>query len=306
MEESDLIEPEYIPSDDVPEVSPDSDEPLPQIVPESVASSSRPHSKPDVAPVLDIWPEYANPSYRMPDEIEVKVTLNSGEYFFPVKIVKEYAKKYYLGGYRSKKTGLVYHHACSQTPTENRRILKDNSNLSTRETQTYEYKTLSIQTYRESGTQMERIDLSIDNRRDISKTAGKYMTADELHLIQKTKTVVIQRYWRGYMARCRADGIRQRNREYQSNLLQEETIRIEKLKNERDEDMKRRLHPSSNMDFEILYNELDAWRKDEIAKIKVESQLIIALFFCLTNSSILGEYCTWRREKVGPFSPFGR
>lgn len=32
--------------------------------------------------------------------------------------------------------------------------------------------------------------------------------------------------------------------------------------------MMRRTHPKSNHDFAVLYNELDAWRKEEIAKIK--------------------------------------
>ena len=33
--------------------------------------------------------------------------------------------------------------------------------------------------------------------------------------------------------------------------------------------MLRRLHPKSHLDFAILFNELDAWRRGEIAKIKV-------------------------------------
>jgi hypothetical protein len=37
------------------------------------------------------------------------------------------------------------------------------------------------------------------------------------------------------------------------------------------EDMKKRTHPRTNSDFATLYNELDAWRKAEMEKIKVSS-----------------------------------
>lgn len=41
------------------------------------------------------------------------------------------------------------------------------------------------------------------------------------------------------------------------------------MKEDRLRDMARRTHPTTNADFEVLYNELDQWRKAEVAKIKV-------------------------------------
>lgn len=218
-----------------------------------------------------IWPEYCNPNYVMPESIEVRVVLPSGDFFFPVKIVKstDSNPKPYLGGYRNKNNGSIYHHASSQTPTENRKITrKDFDNLRTRETQTFETKTLSIQTIRESGTQMSRVDLVVDNRHDVVKLSRRYLTAEVLHNTKKVSCLVIQRYWRGYQARCRAHGIRTRNVEYFENKkIEKETLeKVEKAR--RDVDMQRRLHPKSGADFEILYNELEDWRKKEINKIK--------------------------------------
>ena len=46
--------------------------------------------------------------------------------------------------------GCVYHHSSSQTPTV-KKELKDTSNLRTRETQTFQTRTLAVQSYRESG-----------------------------------------------------------------------------------------------------------------------------------------------------------
>lgn len=121
-------------------------------------------SKENDSAVTELWPPYCNPHYVMPEEIEVRVTVPSGEYYFPVSVVKCSGRKAYIGGYRDKRNGKVFHHAFTQTPTERKTEVKDTSNLRSRETQTCEYRTLSLQPTRESGTQMERIDLSVDTK----------------------------------------------------------------------------------------------------------------------------------------------
>jgi hypothetical protein len=216
----------------------------------------------------NIWPEYCNPNYVMPDIIEVKVAVGEDHYFFPVTVVKAVSSKLYLGGYRHKMTGKVYHHASSQTPTEHHRQTKDFSNLRTRDTQTVETKTRSIQGYRESGTQMDRVDLKTNTVNDTIKFARTYTTADEVLLKRKECAIIMQRYWRGYMARCRANEVRQRN--IQFKLEQQEQQRLKAITDEeqRVKDMLRRTHPKSNADFAVLFNELDHWRKGEVAKIK--------------------------------------
>ena len=91
-----------------------------------------------------LWPEYCNPSYRMPSEIEVKVKLSSGDYYFPVTVEKAVSQKLYLGGYRNKQTGQIYHHCSTQTPTVVKKEVKDVSKLRCRETQTYVERTVSV------------------------------------------------------------------------------------------------------------------------------------------------------------------
>lgn len=130
---------------------------------------------------VDIWPEYCNPNYNMPEEIEVRVDIGGDQYFFPVVIVKAPAKKIYLGGYRNKLNGKVYHHANTQTPpseSQKSKTQKDYTNKRTRETQTVQTKTLSVQLNRESGTQMERIDLKLDDKQDVVRYARTYFTSD--------------------------------------------------------------------------------------------------------------------------------
>eukprot|EP00605_Chrysophyceae_sp_TOSAG23-4_P001652 GSChrysophyteH1.ASY1.ANO1.1813.1 assembled CDS len=183
-------------------------------------------------------------------------------------ITKSTSRKNYLGGYRNKLSGSIYHHASTQTPTEAKRAVKDVSQLRCRETQTYEERSLSVQPYRESGTQMERQDLVLDNKRDYVLESRTYFTSEQLLEKKRLSSVFIQRCWRGYMARCRAHAARQSNIEYELEQQAEKQRREEEEKLKRDKDMHRRLHPKTNEDFAILYNELDSWRREEVVKIK--------------------------------------
>ena len=260
-------------SPDAPELVPES-----SVVVDIVKNSSDFPDSPQHLPLIDqavLWPSYCNPTYVMPDKIDVKVTVGAETYYFPIVIEKAAAVKKYLGGYRNKQTGAVYHHASSQTPTDQKKAMRDYTNLRTRETQTSEMRTLSIQPNRESGTQMERIDLRIDNKRDRVKFSRVYLTADELLLKKKTNLIEIQRCWRGYMARSRAKQIRQRNVEFAQKMEATREAEVAIQKEKRVRDMARRTHPKSNADFAVLYNELDVWRKTEIDKIKVCPSLLL-------------------------------
>lgn len=218
-----------------------------------------------------LWPPYCNPLYVMPTEIEVKVAMTTGEYYFPVSISKFKGHKPYLGGFRNTVTGAMYHHGSSQTPTENKFEVKDTSNLRSRETQTYEYRTLSIQSVRECGTQMQRQDVSIDTHKDVVLTPKRYFTSIQLIELKILKCVIIQRCWRGYLARCLAATQRKLNADHRKGEMEELNATMQLEKEQKNQDMMRRLHPTSDHDFEILYNELDAWRKTEAAKIKAST-----------------------------------
>jgi len=223
-----------------------------------------------------MWPEYCNPLYLMPDEIQVKVTMrnedgNLYDYTFPVGIEKASAPKPYLGGYRNKLDGKIYHHAGSQTPkvnNDNRLNKKTYDHVRTRETQTVVERTVSVQLTRESGSQMQRPDLIIDTKDDVYIAPRPYFSSEELLALQVKKAIEIQRYYRGHLARMLAEEKRERIRAYEQRLQDEvnEKARLEAL--QREEDAKRRLHPKTNDDFARLYNELDAWRKQEVEKVK--------------------------------------
>ncbi len=47
------------------------------------------------------------------------------------------------------------------------------------------------------------------------------------------------------------------------------------LEAERHAEMDRRTNPTTDPDFAVLYNELSAWRKGEVVKIKVRNLLCV-------------------------------
>jgi hypothetical protein len=167
----------------------------------------------------EIWPPYADPSYSMPPEIEVQVELLSGVYSFPVTIIKNSSKKPYFGGFRNTVNRKLYHHASTQTPTEKKTNQRELSHLRTRETQTFDQKSVSVQPIREHGTQMQRIDLYLDHSRDVYLTPQPYFTSEELMYLKREKCVEIQRVWRGYTARCRAIRLRHSIAEQEDKVL---------------------------------------------------------------------------------------
>ena len=174
--------------------------------------------------------------------------------------------KKYLGGYRSRKTQLEYHHATAQTdplPQKN-----TGPERFTREAQTQEQTTRSTQNVREGGTQMARKDLHIDNSNDREIVARVYFTSQQNADLRLRKTIVMQCYWRGYQARCRAWSLRDAQ-EARRKAIADEQMRQKRLAEERHKvEVERRMNPRSFKDFEILYNELENWRLHETRRIK--------------------------------------
>lgn len=165
----------------------------------------------------------------------------------------------------------MYHHASTQTPTEKKTNQREVSHLRTRETQTHDHKSVSVQPLREHGTQMQRIDLYLDNKRDVEITSKPYFTAEELFYLKREKCVEIQRVWRGYMSRCRAIRLKQNIVLEEERALEAKEHNEKTLQEQKMQEMRKRTHPTTNEDFARLYNELDAWRKAEVAKVKANT-----------------------------------
>ncbi|CAM9228018.1 unnamed protein product, partial [Phaeothamnion confervicola] len=72
----------------------------------------------------EVWPPYCDPAYRMPDLLHIEVVVDGEIRAFAVEVVRDRCggggessggvrcvPKAYLGGYRHRSNGKLYHHA---------------------------------------------------------------------------------------------------------------------------------------------------------------------------------------------------
>jgi len=210
---------------------------------------------------------------QLPDSIDVELpplSATSQTRVLTVPIdVTQVKKLPYLGGFRNKRTGVEYMHAAMQTdkkPTEWKKDFKF-----TRETQTQDQRSRTLQTKREASTQMQRPDLLIDESRDVEVDSGAYMTSEEHQALRCEKTLIIQRYTRGWRARNLADQLRRQRDDDEAEAGEAAEAARAKAEARRRREIERRMRPRTHEDFEILYNELEAWRLLETSKINEAS-----------------------------------
>jgi hypothetical protein len=175
-----------------------------------------------------------------------------------------HVKPRFVGGYRDTRDGTKYHHAQIQTErqTELRYVEKY-----TTETQTYELRSRTTETTRESSTQMKRPDLMLDDKNDVVVRVGAYVTAEETTSIKAEKAVTLQRFARGARDRRRRDALRaKRDAELKAAEVALETARLAEER-KRLFDIERRVRPRTDADFKLLQREFDEWRLKETAKI---------------------------------------
>jgi len=217
--------------------------------------------------------EHAAPSsYVMPDVISVEVQfgVDIPPKLIQVPIVRAMPdKKAFLGGYRSRKTALEYHHASSQTDPPARAADDEASQKFHRETQTAVLQTRSQQSVREAGTQMPRGHL-LQEEGDTVLRPLPYFDSSMLAELRLEKAIDLQRYTRGWFARTIAIALRRAQAAAAAAAEEEETKQKAEAESRHKLEIQRRMHPHSFEDFEILYNELEAWRLQETRAINEE------------------------------------
>lgn len=174
----------------------------------------------------------------------------------------------YLGGFRDKRSGVVYHHAASQTRTQRRKPWEGKPAKVSRDTQTPKAVTRSAQTKREAATQMERAGLSIGSHHDRVIAAQPYVSADEIEALRFDKVMLLQRCWRGYTARKAAGAIQAARASEQEERLGTAAAAAAAAAAEHRREVERRVKPRTKKDFAALYGEVEGWRQTETARIK--------------------------------------
>ncbi|XP_053320863.1 IQ and ubiquitin-like domain-containing protein [Spea bombifrons] len=204
--------------------------------------------------------------YSMPDVITVRVQTGEETYQdLVVEIERLNYRKPYLGGYRHKVTGVIFHHAGTQTVPKKR---PDRGTVVfCRETQTVFEKNKSQQSRNTVSTQMTKIGCYVANLTDKLLQPGRYITADEFHALRLKAVIVIQTYYRRFHARKVVQQLREEKR-LRLEWEEREELRKKREKEERmRKDYERRMNPKTKEDFELLYHALELWRKEEVERI---------------------------------------
>ncbi|EFC35314.1 hypothetical protein NAEGRDRAFT_54982, partial [Naegleria gruberi] len=217
-----------------------------------------------------IHPRPANYNTAPKPAYQIQLEIYYGEEFpnktVIVNVYNENIQKPFLGGFRNTVNNLLYHHASTQTESQNQK--QRNVQLYHRETQTKKFSSQAQQTLREQGTQMEKPGLTIDTSGDrVIKASTYYFDYEMLRKLQIEMAVKIQRNVRRWIAKRRADKIREeREEEFQETIYRAQQF-DELQSSKKQKEIKRRMHPRKAQDFAIMYEELEAWRIKETEDI---------------------------------------
>ena len=188
-----------------------------------------------------------------------------------VEIDHMFGKKPFLGGFRHKLTKKEYHHAFSQTAKAVTGEAKEAKMLISRHIQTRPEMDKEEQTSSEKATQVPRMGLYVLKENDkVLPFSGHYMSAEEMERKYMFNVMFVQRVCRGWIARKKVAKMRevyakQKDQEEDDRRLKSEEQYLRKV-----EEAKRCENPKTKADFDMLYNKLEEWRKNEEEGIQVK------------------------------------
>lgn len=208
-----------------------------------------------------------NADYMLsPDVITVRVDLGNSQFKeVVVEIVRTGLKKPFLGGYKHKKLGLEFLNAATQT----KKPVKPDNGIQKfcRDTQTIVSHHAKLQTHNDMSTQMTKPGIFVSNVQDKLLQPKPYETAAERERKIVEKVIIIQKYFRRWLAKKNFNAIRDAYLTRKQWDEEQELLRIAEIEQRRQNDINRRLNPRTKGDFEILYAALEKWKNEELIKI---------------------------------------
>lgn len=182
-------------------------------------------------------------------------------------IVEPTSRPVYYGGFRNMLTGVVYHHAATQSIETKPSRWANAPPRFERQTQTAEYTTKSTQSKREFSTQTRRSGLHQSEHDDKVIVPREYFTSEQLEEVWHEKALIIQCAWRCAMARATAQRLLDEEQEAYDRILAERAEAERKREEEAARNLNRRLNPKTKQDFSLLYDEVDEWRVQKTHEI---------------------------------------
>ena len=98
-----------------------------------------------------------------------------------------------------------------------------------------------------------------------------YFDSEQLAELRLEKAIDLQRYTRGWFARAIATALVHAQDEAFAQATAAEEAQRQQAEERHAQEVQRRMHPHAREDFDILYNELEAWRFQETRRINNEN-----------------------------------
>merc|ERR1712168_244751 len=187
----------------------------------------------------------------------------------PVQIEPFEGKKQWLGGFKHKVNNIEFHNAEAQT---NRKVRVHAAERNSRETQTTNLRNKQLNTSQNAATQMTKPGVYVSTRTDRVIIPGKYTLAATIEKRRVQAAIIIQKHYRRYMAQQIVAQLKKDLKRFEEwILLQKETKEKEKA-DRKAENLRRRLNPRTEKDFELVWHALEQWREEQIALINETTQ----------------------------------
>ncbi|XP_076358618.1 IQ motif and ubiquitin-like domain-containing protein isoform X2 [Tachypleus tridentatus] len=173
----------------------------------------------------------------------------------------------FLGGYRHKLTGVVYQHLSTQTVSKS----KPDKKIETfsRDTQTTKWSHKQQQTVKSAHTHVEISDVYLPSQNDKILVPRKpYITIDEIQQKLTAKVVVIQKYWRRWIARSFVRRLREALHKKKQWEEDQKLMHQKMLDQALEDEYRRKLNPRRKTDFELLFSALNQWRNEQVETIE--------------------------------------
>ncbi|XP_030025931.2 IQ and ubiquitin-like domain-containing protein [Manduca sexta] len=201
------------------------------------------------------------------DVLSVTVPFGSTVRQVNVEIFSELIEKPYLGGYRNVQTGVVYHHAFTQTPQKTEKLPPEKKNC--RDTQTAQEREKIYDTAYSRATQMNTVHAYIPNVTDVIIVPKPYETYEEMirRLNHDHYASIIQRAFKHHQFRQKVEKWLKSCLEKIARMKEEERLERDAMERRLRRDLVTKTFPKTREDFDQLYAMVDRWKHAEIARI---------------------------------------
>jgi hypothetical protein len=207
-----------------------------------------------------------NSAVEQPDSEQAPPEVNEEEpEVNKVEVEKFEGKKQWLGGFKHKNNNTEYHNAEAQT---NRKVQVHAAERNSRETQTARLKNKTFNTTQNAATQMTKPGVYVSTNTDRVIIPGEYTLAETIEKRRIKAAIIIQKHYRRYMAQQIVTQLKIDLKKFEEWVKSQKEIKEKEKTDRKEENLRRRLNPKTEKDFELVWHALEQWREEQIKIIQ--------------------------------------